>query len=380
MAGGKKDYYEILGVPRNASKDEIKRAFRKLALKYHPDRNKSEGAEEKFKEISEAYAVLSDDEKRRMYDAYGVDGVRGRYTQEDIFNRDIFRDIFRDFGFGNFDDLFNRFFRDLGGGFGPFQRTVRTGPARGRDLGTALEVTLRDIAYGTEKEIEIPRLRRCSVCGGTGAEPGTREKTCLKCGGTGRIEHRTVSGFTQMIRVVPCDQCRGRGKIIEHPCKSCGGSGLEKKVARIKVSVPPGVEDGSYLVLRGQGEAGERGGPPGDLYITIRVRPHPHFIRQGLDILYEAEIDFPLAVLGGKISVPTLDGEAELDIPAGIQNGTILRLRGRGIRQGRRTGNELIRITVRVPKKLTRRQREIVEELAKEFGVDVKKASWWKRI
>ncbi|RJS88834.1 molecular chaperone DnaJ [Candidatus Bathyarchaeota archaeon] len=377
MAGRKKDYYEILGVPRNATKEEIKRAFRRLALKYHPDRNKSPEAEEKFKEISEAYAVLSDDEKRRIYDAYGVDGIRGRYTQEDIFNT-RFKDLFRDFGFGDFDDLFNRFFRDFG--FGTFQRTVRIGPKRGRDIETTMEVTLKDVAYGAEKEIEVPRLRRCSVCGGTGAEPGTGERTCPRCGGTGRIEHRRVSGFAQMIRIVPCDRCGGRGTIIEHPCKNCGGSGLEKKVAKIRVSIPPGVEDGSYLILRGEGEDGERGGPPGDLYIRVRVRPHPHLVRQGLDLLHEAEIDFPLAALGGKIRVPTLDGEAELEIPAGTQSGTILRLRGKGIRAGGRTGDELVRITVRVPKRLTRRQRELIKELARELGVDrVKKVGWWRR-
>ena len=378
MAGRKKDYYETLGVPRNAVKEQIKKAFRKLALKYHPDRNKSEGAEEKFKEISEAYAVLSDDEKRSMYDAYGIDGVRRRYTQEDIFNSH-FRDIFREFGFGDFDDIFKRFFGGFGG-FGPFQRTMRTGPARGRDIGTELDVTLRDIAYGAEKEIKITRRRKCGICGGNGAEPGTREKTCPKCGGTGRIQHRTVSGFAQMIRVMTCDRCQGRGTIIEHPCRSCVGSGLEKKVARIKVSVPPGVEDGSYLVLRGQGEAGERRGPPGDLYITIRVRPHPYFVRQGLDILYETEIDYPLAALGGKITIPTLEGETEMGIPAGTQSGVTLRLRGKGIRGKWTVGDELVRVTVRVPKKLTRRQRELIEELAKDFGVGgIKKGGWWGR-
>ena len=371
MAGEKKDYYEILGVPRNASKEDVKKAFRSLALKYHPDRNKSPDAEEKVKEISEAYAVLSDDEKRRIYDNYGEEGIRGKYTQEDIFNT-RFRDIFRDFGFGDFDDLFSRFF----GGFGPFQRTET---ARGRDLETILQMTLKDVASGAEKEVEVPRLRRCSRCGGTGAEPGTKERICQKCGGTGRIEQRNVVGFAQMIRVMPCDQCRGRGTIIDHPCKNCRGNGLEKTVAKMKVSVPPGIEDSAYLVLRGEGEDGERGAPPGDLYINIRVLPNPNFVRQGLDIIHETEIDFPIAVLGGKIIVPTLEGEAELGIPAGTQNGAVLRLKGRGIRGDRWTGDELIRVSVRIPKKLTGRQRELVEDLAKEFEVEgAKKGRKWR--
>jgi molecular chaperone DnaJ len=372
LAGEKKDYYEILGVPKNASKEDIKKAFRSLALKYHPDRNKSPDAEEKFKEISEAYAVLSDDEKRRMYDNYGEEGIHGKYTEQDIFNRDIFRDLFREFGFGDFDDFFSRFF----GGFGPFQR-VET--ARGRDLEAVLQVTLREVAYGAEKEIEVPRLRRCHVCGGSGAEPGTKERTCPKCGGTGRIEQRSVVGFAQMIRVMPCDQCRGRGIIIDNPCRNCRGSGLERTVTKIKVSVPPGIEDGAYLALRGEGEDGERGAPPGDLYINIRILPNPNFIRQGLDILHGSEIDFPLAALGGTITVPTLDGEAELEIPAGTQNGAVLRLKGRGIKGDRYTGDELIRVIVRIPKKLSGRQRELLEELAKEFEVEgVRKGHKWR--
>jgi molecular chaperone DnaJ len=256
---------------------------------------------------------------------------------------------------------------------------LREETARGRDLETALEVTLRDVAFGAEKEIEVSRLRRCSRCGGSGAEPGTKERICPRCGGMGRIEQRNVVGFAQMIRVIPCDQCRGRGTIFDQPCKNCRGSGLERTVAKIKVSVPLGIEDGACLVLRGQGEDGERGGPPGDLYIDIKVLSNPNFVRQGLDIIHEAEVDFPIAALGGKITVPTLDGEAELDIPSGTQSGAVLRLKGKGIRGGRWTGDELIRVTVRVPTRLTTRQRELVEELAKEFEVEgVKKGRKWR--
>lgn len=374
MASEKKDYYETLGVPRNASKEDIKKSFRELALKNHPDRNKSEDAEEKFKEISEAYAVLSDDEKRRTYDAYGVEGIRGTYTQEDIYNS-RFRDIFREFGFGDFNDLFNRFFRNFGG-FDRFQSTVETGSMRGRDIETSLDVTLKDVAFGTQKEVEVSKMRRCAHCGGSGVEPGTNQKTCPKCRGTGRIQYRTERGFAQMIRILPCDMCKGSGIIVEHPCNACRGSGLEKTSTRIQVSIPPGTEDNSYLVVRGQGDDGEKGGSPGDLFISIRVLPHPYLTREGLDILYQAEIDFPLAALGGRIAVPTLEGENELDIPPGTQNGTILRLRGKGIGAQRIRGDELIHIEVKIPNKLTPKQRELVEELAKELGVEkLKKGS-----
>ncbi len=377
MLAGKRDYYEVLGVDRNASQDEIKRAFRKLAFKYHPDRNKSPDAEEKFKEISEAYAVLSDPEKRRQYDAFGFDGIRGRYTAEDIFNQTRFRDIFTEFGF-NFDDLFSRIF---GGGFGGFNfQQVRTGPRRGRDLKTQIEVTLEQAAFGTEVEITLPRLRKCSRCGGTGAEPGSSVVTCPKCGGTGRIEHRTVSGFAQMIRVVPCDRCGGRGRVAEKPCRTCGGDGLEERRTRLQVKVPPGIEDGAYLVLRGQGEDGPYGGPPGDLYVTVRIKPHPYLLRRGRDIIYEAEINFPQAALGAEIKVPTLTGETTLRVPPGTQSGTILRLKGKGIRGRFGRGDQLVHINVRVPKRLTLRQRELIEKLAKEFGSEEpRRRSWWRR-
>ena len=376
---GKRDYYETLGIDGSASQEEIKSAFRKLAFKYHPDRNKAPDAEERFKEISEAYAVLSDPEKRRQYDAFGFEGIRGRYTAEDIFNRTRFRDIFSEFGF-NFDDLFNRIF---GGGFGfggfGFQQ-VRAGPRRGRDLETRIEVTLEQAASGTEMEITLPRLKRCGSCDGTGAEPGSSVVTCPKCNGTGRIEHRIVRGFAQMIRVVPCDRCDGRGKLAERPCKVCGGDGLEERRTRLQVKVPPGIDDGAYLVLRGQGEDGPHGGPPGDLYVTVRVKTHPHLIRRGMDIIYEAEVNFPQAALGAEIKVPTLRGETTVRVPPGTRSGTILRLRGKGIRGRFGRGDQLVHINVHVPKKMTRRQRELVEELAKELGTEEPgKRPWWRR-
>ena len=374
---GKRDYYEVLGVDRSASQDEIKRAFRKLAFKYHPDRNKAPDAEERFKEISEAYAVLSDPEKRQQYDAFGFEGIRGRYTAEDIFNRTRFRDIFSEFGF-NFEDLFSRIFGGGLGGFG-FQR-VRTGPRRGRDIETRIEVTLEQAAFGTEVEVTLPRMKRCSRCDGAGAEPGSSVVTCPKCNGTGRIEHRIVRGFAQMIRVVPCDRCDGRGRVAETPCRVCGGDGLEERRTRIQVKVPAGIEDGSYLVLRRQGEDGPQGGPPGDLYVTVRVKPHPRLIRRGMDIIYEAEVNFPQAALGAEIKVPTLRGETTVRVPPGTQSGTILRLRGKGISGNFGRGDQLVHISVRVPEKLTGRQRELIEELAKEFGTEEPgKRSWWRR-
>jgi len=374
---GKRDYYEVLGVDRNASQDEIKKAFRNLAFKYHPDRNKEKGAEEKFKEISEAYAILSDPEKKQQYDAFGFEGIQGRYTQEDIFNRSRFQDIFSEFGF-NFDDLFSRLF---GGGFGGFGfQEVRTGPPRGRHLETQIEITLEQAAFGTEVEVALPKLKRCSRCGGSGAEPGSRVVACPKCGGTGRIQQRFSSGFGQMIRVVQCDNCEGRGEIPEKVCSRCRGVGLEESRSRLQVKVPPGIQDGDSLVLRGQGEDGAYGGPPGDLYVTVRIKPHPYLIRRGMDIIFEAEVNLAQATLGADIVVPTLTGEKTIRVAPGTQSGSILRLKGEGIRGGYGRGDELIHVTVRVPEKLTKRQRELMEELSKELEAEEpRRRQWWKR-
>ncbi|MBS7652562.1 MAG: molecular chaperone DnaJ [Candidatus Bathyarchaeia archaeon] len=378
MSAGKKDYYEILGVDRNASQEEIKKAFHRLALKYHPDRNKEPGAEEKFKEISEAYAVLSDPEKRKQYDAYGFEGIQGRYRPEDIFNRTVFRDIFSEFGF-DFEDLFERIF---GGGFGGFGfQQVQVGPRRGRHLEAEIEVTLEQVANGAEVEIALPRMRRCSSCGGSGAEAGSRLLKCPRCNGTGRIEERSYSGFAQLIRVMPCNRCDGRGEIPERACRRCGGSGLEESRTKLQVRVPPGIEDGDSLILRGQGDDGPYGGPPGDLYVTVRVKPHPYLVRRGLDVVYDAEVSFPQAALGAEITVPTLRGEAKVRIPPGTQSGTMIRLRGEGIRGNYGRGDQLVNIRVKVPERLTKRQRELLEELAKELGDEVATNRWrpWHR-
>lgn len=370
-----KDYYDVLGVDRDASQDEIKKAFRKLAFKYHPDRNKSTDAEDRFKEISEAYAILSDPDKRQKYDAFGHSGIRGQYTDEDIFREANFRDIFSEFGFG--DDIFSRLFGNFfGGGFGGFQRQRQTGPPRGSDLRATVEITLKQAAFGTEVELNLNRLERCDHCSGKGAEPGTDLKTCSRCNGSGQIQTRSQSMFGQMIRINTCPECKGRGEIPEKRCTVCGGDGRVQRKRKIQVKIPEGIEDGQHLTLRGEGEAGPYGGPPGNLYVVVRVKPHENLIRRGRDVIYEADITFPQAALGAKIKVPTLRGESELKIPQGTQNGAILRMRGEGIPNRYGRGDELVHISVKVPEKINKRQRELIEELGKELKKDEK--PWWK--
>jgi molecular chaperone DnaJ len=375
LVAEKRDYYEVLNVERGAPQDEIKKAFRKLAFQYHPDRNKEPDAEDKFKEISEAYAILSDPEKKQQYDMFGHAGIRGRYSTEDIFRGVNLRDIFTEFGFG--DDLLGRIFGGIFGGFNGFQR--QRGPRRGSDLQTRIEIDLEQAVFGTEVEISLNRLQKCARCDGTGAEPGTDLFTCSQCNGRGRIEHRTQSLFGQMIRVVACDMCNGRGKTAETPCSNCRGRSLEERKSRLNVKVPQGIEDGTQLILRGQGEDSAFGGPPGDLYVRVRVRPHPYLIRRGKDIIYEAEINFPQAALGTKLQVPSLTGDKSLRVPPGTQSGTILRMRGEGIPNRFGKGDQLVHINVLIPKKLNRRQRELVEELEKEIGDQSKKRAWWWR-
>ncbi len=321
----KLDYYDILGVSREAKEDEIKRAFHKLALKYHPDRNKLPDAEEKFKEASEAYAVLSDPEKRQQYDARGFDGINKQYKQEDIFNQTKFRDVFTEFGF-NPDDIFSRIFR---GNFG-FQQEQPVSP-RGRDLEAQIEITLEQAAFGTELEVTLPRAKRCSSCGGSGVQLGSRSEVCPKCNGNGLVETRV----------------------------------------KLKVKVPRGIDNGDRLALRGQGDDGPNGGPPGDFYVTIRIKPHPFLSRRGKDIVFEANINFAKAAMGGEIEVPTLTSRRlKVRVPPGTQSGTFLRMKGEGISTPQSQGDELVHINVRVPEKLTTAEKELVEKLSKEFEKD----------
>ncbi|MEM2210650.1 MAG: molecular chaperone DnaJ [Nitrososphaerales archaeon] len=362
MSKPKRDYYEILGVPRNATKEEIKQAYRKLALQYHPDRNKSPDAEEKFKEISEAYAVLSDDEKRRQYDMYGHAGIDGRYTPEDIFRGVDFDEIFRDlgFGFGGFESIFDMF----------FGRGKSYSPPPGRDLRYDLEITLEDVVNGTIKEIQVPRTEVCKVCNGSGAEPGTGLKFCSKCNGTGQVQQVRTSGFARFVTITTCHVCKGRGQIIEHRCKVCKGSGVVEVNRKIQVRIPAGVDEGYTLRLKGEGDVSREGGPAGDLYIVIHIKPHPLFKRSDSDIIYEARISFPQAALGTEIRVPTLNGGAVLKIPPGTQSGTIFRLKGKGIPKlnGFGRGDELVKVIVETPTKLTERQKQLLREFMKEMG------------
>jgi molecular chaperone DnaJ len=360
----KRDYYEVLCISKDASKSEIKDAYRKLAMQYHPDRNKAADAEEKFKEISEAYAVLSDDQKRQQYDTLGHAGFDQRYTSEDIFRGADFESIFRDIGFG-FGDLFRTFF---GGGFsgGGFRERSN----RGQDLAYNLEITLEEAAKGTV----VPRTEKCDVCGGSGASPGTSVKTCPKCKGTGKIRNMRKNSFLMYVQVTPCAECKGRGTLIESPCKKCHGSGLTKKRRKINVRIPEGIDEGYQLRLRGEGEMASNGGEPGDLYVLVHVKPHELFMREGDDIWHVLIIGYPQAALGAEVSVPTLDGKDTVKIKPGTQAGETIRLRGKGMPRfrGYGKGDLLIRVGISVPEKLTTKQRQLLEQLAKEFDQDVK--------
>lgn len=368
----KRDYYEVLGVPRAASKDQIKDAYRKLAMQYHPDRNKAPEAEERFKEISEAYAVLSDDEKRQQYDMLGHAGFDQRYSREDIFRGADFNSIFRDLGFGfDFGDLFSTLFG--GRGFGEEEYAQR--PIRGQDLGYELEITLQDAAKGVEREIDVPRAETCDVCKGSGAAPGTTPRECPKCKGTGRVRNVRRSGFATFVQVIPCPTCRGSGTIIDTPCKKCKGTGLVRVERRITVKIPPGIDDGYQLRLQGEGETPSHGGHPGDLYVMIRVAEHKDFIRDGDDLLYYLSVTYPQAALGAEVKVPTIDdGETTLRIDPGTQPGETLKLRGLGMPRlrGYGRGDLLVKVNVEVPDKLTQKQRALLEQLATELGTNVK--------
>jgi molecular chaperone DnaJ len=367
----KRDYYEVLGVSKNAPKDEIKDAYRKLAMQYHPDRNKAPDAEEKFKEISEAYAVLSDDEKRQQYDMLGHAGFDQRYTPEDIFRGADFDSIFRDLGFGSFGDIFRSFF---GGGFrGGFAERIN----RGQDLVYDLEITLEEAARGTEKEIEVPRTEKCDICNGSGAAPGTSPRTCPRCNGAGKVQHMRKSSFAMYVQVTACPTCRGKGTLIDSPCKNCHGTGLVKKRRRISVKVPMGIDEGYQLRLRGEGETAPNGGSPGDLYVLVHILPQELFMREGDDLLYVLMISYPQAALGAEVSVPTLEGPANVKIHPGTQPGEVIRLMGKGMPRFRDygKGDLVIRIGISVPKKLTPQQRALFEQLAKEFNQDVQHRS-----
>lgn len=363
----KRDYYEILGVEKNASKADIKKAYRKLALKYHPDKNPNKDAEEKFKEISEAYAVLYDDEKRGLYDQYGHSGIDQRYSYEDIFRGADFSDIFRgmgfdfDFGFG-FDDIFERFF---GHRMGFDRRSTRR---RGADLRYDIEISLENAFNGFETTIRVPRSETCDNCNGSGAKPGTSPKKCQQCGGTGQMRSSRRTAFGMFTQVTTCSKCHGQGTYIQNPCSECRGSGIVQKTRNIELKIPKGVDDGSQLRLAGEGEAGSGG--TGDLYIVIHVKKHPKFNRRGHDLHMIKDILFPEASIGTKLEIEAINGQIEkLKIPEGTQNGDIFRIRGRGMPglRGRAQGDLFVEIHIKTPKKLTRKARKLLEELNDEL-------------
>jgi molecular chaperone DnaJ len=344
-----RDYYEILGLSKDASPEDIKKTYRKLALKYHPDRNKEPGAEEKFKEISEAYAVLSDDEKRAQYDRFGHAGINGQYSAEDIF---------RGADFGGFGDIFEMFFGGGGGRRGPM------GPRRGSDLQYDLYITFEEAAFGVHKDIDIPRTERCSNCSGTGAKPGTSPKRCPTCGGTGQIR-TTRSGLgMQFVSTTTCSTCHGRGQIIESPCPVCSGTGRVRNTRKITVNVPAGADSGMHLRLSGEGDSGEPGAPPGDLYVVIHVMEHPYFKRVDYDVISELSISFTQAALGADIMVDTLHGKVKMNIPAGTQTHSVFRLKDKGIQHlhGSRKGDQLVRVVIKTPTKLTQEQKELLRQ------------------
>jgi molecular chaperone DnaJ len=348
-----KDYYEVLGVQKDASKDQIKDAYRKLALQFHPDRNKSPEAEARFKEISEAYAVLSDDEKRRQYDSFGREGVYQRYSQEDIFRGVDFGEFFRGMGFGGFDDVFAQFF---GGSQG---RRV----SRGEDLTYHLQLGLQDILEDSYREIEIPRNEVCATCGGSGAKPGTSPRTCSTCGGTGQVQKVQSAGFARLVRITACGRCGGKGYIVDSPCKDCRGRGTVEKTRKIRVMIPGGIEDGQTLRLRGEGNSGENGSPPGDLYIMVNVLPHAVFARRESDVHLRAKVGVVDAILGTELKVPTLYGDVKLSVPEGTQPGTVFKVKGKGLPRpgGWGKGDEYVSVDVEVPKSLNGTQKELLK-------------------
>lgn len=346
--GLKRDYYEVLGVSRGATEEEIKRAYRRLAFQYHPDRNKSQDAEERFKEISEAFEVLSDPKLRAAYDRSVGLGRQGRN--------------FEGFDLGGLGEVFEAFF----GGTGRRDHV----PTRGTDLKYDLSLSFEEAVFGCEKELEVQRNEVCSLCRGRRSRPGSEPERCPTCQGTGEIRRSIFSFFGPFTNVIPCERCGGEGQLITHPCPRCQGTGRERVIRRLRVRIPAGVGPGSAIRLSGEGDHGLNGGPPGDLHIRLSVEEHEFFKRQGDDILYELPLNFAQAALGGEVSVPTLDGNLILKIPPGVQTGKVFRLKGRGVPRlrGEGRGDQLVRVHVVTPTSLDERQRRLLEELAQILG------------
>ncbi|MFC7783220.1 MULTISPECIES: molecular chaperone DnaJ [unclassified Rossellomorea] len=352
----KRDYYEVLGVGKDASKDEMKKAYRKLSKKYHPDINKEADADEKFKEISEAYEVLSDDQKRAQYDRFGhTDPNQGFGGGAD----------FGGGGFGGFEDIFNTFF---GGGGG--RRRDPNAPRQGADLQYTMSLTFEEAVFGKETEIEIPREEECDTCHGSGAKPGTKVNTCSHCNGSGQLNVEQNTPFGRIVNRRVCHYCNGTGKQIKEKCSTCGGAGKVQKRRKISVKIPAGIDDGQQLRVTGQGEPGINGGPAGDLYVVFHVRSHDFFERNGDDIYCEMPVTFAQAALGDEIEVPTLHGKVKLKVPAGTQTSTRFRLKGKGVPnvRGYGTGDQHVQVKVVTPSKLTDKQKQLLREFADISG------------
>ena len=376
MAQGKRDYYEVLEVPRSASEEEIKRAFRRKAMEYHPDRNKSTDAAERFKEVNQAYQVLSDSEQRTQYDRFGHAGVRTNGGAGQGFEG---FDPFTGFG-----DIFDAFFE------GGARTRTRTTAQQGADLYVRLNLPFQEAVFGTTKEVEVPRTEGCQRCHGSGAEPGTSRQRCVTCRGTGQVRRVQQSIFGQFAQVAACGACQGEGTVVPSPCTHCRGTGRERRTRKLEVHVPAGVENGFQLRLAGEGDAGVKGGPAGNLYIDLVVEPHPQFHRQKDDLLYQLSINVAQAALGDQVTVPTLEGEQEtLNIPPGTQTATIFRIKAKGVPHLQRGGRgDLVAVVnVVVPKHLSQRQQQLLKELAgtlerpdQDPNQDDHKGGWFERL
>ena len=365
MAEQKRDYYEVLGVSKGASEDEIKKAYKKMARKYHPDLNPGDkSAEEKFKEVNEAYEVLSDADKRARYDQYGHAGV------DPNFGAGGFGGGFDGgFDFSDLGDIFGSFF---GGGFGGGRRTNPNAPQRGESICMAVTISFEEAAFGCEKEVTVERYEACDTCHGSGCAPGTSPEVCPDCHGTGTVQVRRQTPMGVFATSSPCPKCGGKGRIIHQPCKDCRGSGMMRKKKTIQASIPAGIDNGQTISIRGQGNAGRNGGPAGDLLITITVRPHELFRREGTSVLCEAPITFTQAVLGAELEIPTIDGKVKYTLPEGTQSGTTFRLKGKGIPSinGRGRGDQYVTVYIETPRNLNKEQKEALKKFAAAMGED----------
>ena len=363
MAEQKRDYYEVLGVSKGASEDEIKKAYKKMARKYHPDLNPGDKtAEEKFKEVNEAYEVLSDADKKARYDQYGHAGV------DPNFGAGGFGGGFDgSFDFGDLGDIFGSFF---GGGFGGGRRTNPNAPQRGESIRMSIAISFEEAAFGCEKAVTVERYETCDTCHGNGCAPGTSPEVCPDCHGTGTVQVRRQTPMGVFATSSPCPKCGGKGRIIHQPCKDCRGSGMVRKKKTIQASIPAGIDNGQTISIRGQGNAGKNGGPAGDLLITITVRPHELFRREGTSVLCEAPITFTQAVLGAELEIPTIDGKVKYTLPEGTQSGTTFRLKGKGIPSinGRGRGDQYVTVYIETPKNLNKEQKEALKKFAETMG------------